>query len=154
MRALTHYLFSAGLALYLLSYVHEMGLVEVLLAVWLSFAVNALIDGLGHRSKNGRPARTWITHSVVTAPFWGALAGVGTILAVNYLGAGTAGQTVFWAGLGCLIAFGHLFLDSLTEGGVFWLTRRVALAHFKYNNPVLNGTFALLGLVLVATALA
>ncbi len=48
-----------------------------------------------------------------------------------------------------IVALAHLLLDSLTEKGVFFLDDRVALAHFRSGNSVLNGVFLVLGLAMV-----
>ena len=71
MKAITHYTFSAGASVYALS---ELGLLSwhsIAIALWLSLAVNYSIDALGH-SNAGTPSRTRLTHSVFTAPLWGA----------------------------------------------------------------------------------
>ncbi len=65
----------------------------------------------------------------------------------------TAPQTLFVAGLGIVLAYSHLLLDALTEGGVYLWRRRIALAHLRYNNLILNGAFAALGVLLVFAAL-
>jgi hypothetical protein len=59
---------------------------------------------------------------------------------------------VLWTLAGAFVAIGHLFLDSLTQAGVYYWKHRMAIAHFRYDNPALNGTFVLLGLGLVVLA--
>jgi len=44
-------------------------------------------------------------------------------------------------------------LDVLTEGGVYLGRRRVALAHLRYDNVILNGAFAFIGVLLILAAL-
>ena len=51
-----------------------------------------------------------------------------------------------------MLAYSHLLLDSLTQGEVHLGRRRVALAHLRYDNGVLNGAFAALGLLMVFAA--
>ncbi len=59
----------------------------------------------------------------------------------------------FFTSLGFLSGWSHLLLDSLTEGGVFDLDgKRRALAHFAYDNPLLNLGFSALGVALVLMA--
>jgi hypothetical protein len=55
--------------------------------------------------------------------------------------------------IGSIIAAGHLLLDGLTEGGVYFTRRRMALAHFRYDNRPLNLGFIAAGIFLVAVSL-
>ncbi|WP_218185293.1 hypothetical protein [Sulfuracidifex metallicus] len=54
-----------------------------------------------------------------------------------------------------LVGPSHMFLDMFTEAGVYvkkggkW--RRYALAHFRYNNPLVNGLAALAGVFFIAS---
>ena len=43
-------------------------------------------------------------------------------------------------------------LDAFTESGVYLWRRRIALAHLRYNNLILNGAFAVLGVLLIFAA--
>ncbi|MCY0850482.1 MAG: hypothetical protein OWQ55_07020, partial [Sulfuracidifex metallicus] len=47
----------------------------------------------------------------------------------------------------------HMFLDMFTEAGVYVRRRgkwkRYALAHFRYNNPLVNGLAALAGIFML-----
>ncbi|HEV2390303.1 MAG TPA: DUF1286 domain-containing protein, partial [Nitrososphaerales archaeon] len=121
------------------------------LAVWLAFATNELIDVLGHVRRDGRPVRSFWTHSVITAPVWGVAAAFASAYLLDKLlgQALTISQTLFVGGLGIVFAFSHLLLDALTEGGVYLGRRRVALAHLRYDNLILNGIFTALGVLLV-----
>jgi Protein of unknown function (DUF1286) len=150
MRIATHDIFSAGLLYAFLSPPNFFGprLLAFLVGVVLSFSVNHLIDGLGHRRRDGRPVRTPLTHSVLTAPLWGAGAGYAVYIAVEQAGLGGRLGLVGLVVAGVLAAYSHLLLDSVTEGGVFVLTKRVAIAHFRSRNRVLNGAFVLLGLMM------
>ncbi|MGH9920327.1 MAG: hypothetical protein ACRD6W_15850, partial [Nitrososphaerales archaeon] len=109
------------------------------------------IDILGHVTKGGRPVRSFWTHSVFTAPLWGIAAAFVSVYLLDAIisEAMTTSQTVFVCGLGIVIAYSHLLLDALTEGGVYFGRRRVALAHFRYDNLILNGAFTALGVLLV-----
>jgi hypothetical protein len=149
---MTHDAFSLGVGLYLAYHVGQPPtLTFLVLLVWLAFATNELIDVLGHRTKGGRPVRSFWTHSVFTAPAWGlAAAFASAYLLDGILGeAMTSSQALFVGALGIVFAYSHLLLDALTEGGVFLGGRRVALAHLRYDNPVLNGTFTAVGVLLV-----
>ena len=74
MKSATHNLFSFGLILYVASLFGYPLLLTIVLAVAATFFTNALIDAVGHTSVRGIPTRTWVGHSIVTAPLWGALA--------------------------------------------------------------------------------
>ncbi|MDA4136456.1 MAG: DUF1286 domain-containing protein [Thaumarchaeota archaeon] len=155
MKAITHDAFSFGVSLYLAYHVDQSPTLALLiLVVWLAFATNELIDVLGHVTKGGRPVRSFWTHSVFTAPLWGLAAALVSayILDIIVGQAITTFQAVFIGGLGIVIAYSHLLLDALTEGGVYLGRRRVALAHFRYDNLILNGAFTALGVLLVFAA--
>ena len=142
-KALTHYVFSAGSAFYLLAAMGLGSAGSFLLAAWLSLSVNFLIDFAGHGLRSGRPRRSALTHSVFTGPLWGAVVGS---LSASVFGLSTSrGQLVLWGAYGAFVAMTHLFLDSLTEGGVYLTSHRIAIAHFRYNNAMLNASFVLLG---------
>jgi Protein of unknown function (DUF1286) len=155
MKALTHYLFSTGVSFGLLSLSHALMLGSIAMALWLSLSINYLIDVLGHVSRRGNPTRTWLTHSVLTAPVLGALiAAISLDAASRALGSGPLSEPLaLWAIMGALVSEGHLFLDSLTEAGVYALKRRIAIAHFNYDNMTLNVGFALLGVLLITVSL-
>jgi hypothetical protein len=152
LKAITHDIFSLGVGLYLLHYLDwPPTLSFLLLVVWLAFLTNELIDVLGHVTRGGRPVRSFWTHSVFSAPVWGIAAALvsARLLDIVIGHAMTTSQALFVAGLGALLAYSHILLDALTEGGVYFGRRRVALAHLRYDNLILNGTFTGLGLLLV-----
>jgi hypothetical protein len=155
-KARTHYVFSAGVGIYLLSLSWNDSLELLALVLWLSFSVNFLIDALGHsRGRSGNPARTMISHSIFTAPVWGGLIGLASLGIASRIGGlpvTTSLLTLCIAG-GALIAIGHLFLDSLTQAGVYYWKHRIALAHFAYDNTLLNAGFLALGLAFAGAAL-
>jgi len=152
LKAITHDVFSLGVGLYLLSYVDRPPTLSLLvLVVWLSFATNELIDALGHATRGGRPVRSFWTHSVFSAPVLGI---VGALVSARLLDtvlgrAMTTPQALFVAWLGAVLAYSHILLDAFTEGGVYIGRRRVALAHLRYDNMILNGAFTGLGVLLV-----
>ena len=154
MKAITHLLFSVGVGVFLLCRVEEATPLYLALTVWLAFAVNEVIDVLGHFKRGGTPVRSFWTHSVFTAPLWGIAVALVTVYFLDRIvGLGMpASQAVFLYALAVIIAYSHLLLDAITEGGVFLVRRRVALAHFRYNNLLLNGAFAAVGVLLVFAA--
>jgi len=109
------------------------------------------MDHLGHERKGFGTRRTWVTHSVFTASALGVFLGV--LLAFGFQYANLPFSFVVFALQGFISALSHLFLDSITEGGIFILTKRFALAHIRYNNPFLNTGFALLGMFLLFLSL-
>jgi len=152
LKAITHDVFSLGVGLYIVCRVGRPPPPSLLILVlWLAFATNELIDVLGHARRGGRPVRSFWTHSFFTAPVWGiAAALVSAYVLCTILGqAMTTSQALFVGGLGIVFAYTHLFLDALTEGGVYLGSRRVALAHLRYDDLVLNGAFTALGVLLV-----
>jgi len=152
LKAITHDVFSLGVGLYLVYHVERPPTLSFLvLVVWLAFITNQLIDVLGHFTRGGMPIRSFWTHSVFTAPVWGiAAALVSAYLLDIILGqAMMTSQALVVSGLGVIFAYSHLLLDALTEGGVYLGRRRVALAHLRYDNLVLNWAFTALGILLL-----
>jgi hypothetical protein len=147
MKALTHYVFSIGMGVLVSERLGYFSFIDVVLVVWLGLAVNVVIDVFGHGLRGGVGNRSFLTHSVFTAPVWGgAVAVLSVYVPVRFqvLPIGLW-EAVFIVVMGVLIAYSHLFLDALTEGGVYWGRRRVALAHMRYNNRILNAVFLLIG---------
>ncbi len=139
----------------MLSKTGHLSVLSLLVALWLTFAVNTLIDVFGHTRKNGIPIRSFVTHSVFTAPLWGAAVGIATIIlpySVFNFSADSAFE-LLGAALGVTIASTHLLLDAFTQAGVYLGRRRIAIAHMSYDNPALNLAFVVLGLLLLAAAL-
>jgi hypothetical protein len=153
LKAITHDLFSVGVGVYLLSRVDGLSnLPYLILIVWLALATNEVIDVLGHFTRGGTPVRSFWTHSIFTAPVWGIVVAIPSVYLLDrIIGQGVTPSQSFVSGLGALLAYSHLLLDAITEGGVYLVRRRVALAHLRYNNPIINGAFAALGLLLVFT---
>ena len=149
MKLIAHDIFSFGLGTYVLARLGAGIAASVILAFLLSIAVNRVIDA-GHYQKNGRPTRSYFTHSVFTAPVWGLLLG----LAISSIALFVFNVDLLLLGAiaGTLAAFAHLFLDSLTEGGVFLWKGRIALAHFRYDNGLANGLAIMAGVLMLAAA--
>jgi len=128
---------------------------SLLLAVWLAVSVNFAIDALGHSRRARGAVRSWITHSIFTGPLWGVSLGLLTMVLVGSALRLTPGDDILELSgvLGALAGLSHLFLDSLTEGGVFlWRRKRIALAHIGNGNILLNSVFSFLGILLVVAA--
>jgi len=121
---------------------------RLFIAIALSVLVNFVIDELGHMVRRGFTVRSPLTHSVLTAPLWGGAVGYLVWALASALGAVNSGLEASIVVLGAVVAFSHLLLDSMTERGVFALTRRVALAHFGNSNFLLNAVFVAAGLML------
>jgi hypothetical protein len=153
----THNLFSIGLMIWIITLFGDPLAVTLLLAAVATVFTNAIIDELGHTTTEGVAKRRFLTHSIITAPFWGAAVWA-LVLIVPAASLGLLPHDPvllsFFASLGVLAAWSHLLLDSLTEGGVFAFSfRRRALAHFAYDNWPLNLGFSLLGVALLFAAL-
>jgi len=153
----THNLFSIGLMIWIITLFGDPLVVVLLLAAVATVFTNAIIDELGHTTTDGVPRRKFLTHSIITAPFWGAAVwALVLIVPAASLGLFPPDPVLLWffTSLGVLAAWSHLLLDSLTEGGVFaFSSRRRALAHLAYDNWPLNLGFSLLGVVLLFAAL-
>lgn len=144
MRMITHLVFGAGFAFALLP--GPVSVQRLSLAVTSSLVVNLLIDELGHVRRRGRIARSPLTHSLVSAPAWGAASGYALwFVESRFATTGTLAAFV-WSGVA--VACAHLALDSMTERGVYVLTKRAALAHFRSGNGILNLVFVLIGAAL------
>jgi len=104
------------------------------------------MDRAGHERKGLTIRRTWVTHSIFTASALGIFLGI--LLAFGFEYVNLPFSFIAFALQGFVSALSHLFLDAITEGGIFIFTKRFALAHFRYNNPFLNTGFALLGMLL------
>jgi len=141
---MTHYAFAIGLLAFLFpTYLFS--------DVILGFAVSFLMDHLGHERRGFVIRRTWVTHSVFTALALGVFLGV--LLAFGFQYVNLPFSFVAFALEGFISALSHLFLDAITEGGIFIFTKRFALAHFRYNNLFLNTGFSLLGMFLLFLSL-
>jgi hypothetical protein len=150
--------------------------VAVLVAAWLA---DSAIDRFGHTTFNtydrdSYSSRTPVTHSVLTGPIVGLVVGLLTaylLISVRVV-AGAVFQTDFFdvfvsavgagawflhflnfniaMGLaGIMTAVLHLFLDSLTEDGVYTPMKRWELAGVDPRDTTLNVTLKLAGLVMI-----
>ena len=138
MKLIAHYIFSLGVLALM-----GQGALGLLLALWLSFSVNRLID-LGHTRRGNYISRSWVTHDLYTAPFWGAGVGLLTYFALLYARV-VAPVAV---AMGVVSALSHLLLDAVTESGIFVAKKRKAIAHFSYSDPRLNALAILGGMLM------
>ncbi len=67
---------------------------------------------------------------------------------VSSAGVSGAGLQTVLVVFGAVVAWAHLFLDSMTDRGVYFITRRFTLAHFGSGNSLLNAGFLVFGLIL------
>ena len=167
MRLFTHTTFSYGTVLlgvfYFVPLAESYKSTLIVLLFCLSWLVNHLIDKLGHSMRNNIPVRMPRTHSVFTAPAWGLLGALPFYFIVNHFALLPASTmtvhyftfptTVWLFAAGVYVAYNHLFLDSLTQAGVYFTTHRIALAHMRYNNATANTVFVALGLLAMYVAI-
>ena len=159
MKLKTHYLFSTGL----LTLVNTMAIhnvyVSVVLAGLVSVLGNTLIDRLGHEmvwaGSEYIPRRTPLTHTVPRSVLWGVISTVPLIALIYYVYPHyyfVKDSAVLLAD-GILVGPSHMLLDVFTEKGIYvrkngkW--RRFALAHFRYNDPGVNGLASFAGFILL-----
>ena len=148
---LTHVAFGAGAAAVLTPILPD--LARLYIAVMVSLLVNPVIDGLGHLRRGSYIARSALTHSIFTAPLWGAAIGYLLWTGSGSLVGPAEGLEEAMVVAGVVVAMTHLLLDSMTERGVYLLGGRIALAHFRSGNGVLNVLFLLAGVGLCLTQL-
>jgi len=135
MRVHTHVVFSTAVALWLIT-TWQTALIAPLTMV--------LIDMLGHTKNHGIPHRIWLTHDWLLSPFIFILplSWVYTwvpLIHVPLLTALIINTTTLYT---------HLMLDGIT-GHTFFLMKRIGHAYIEWNNPVANGFFIALGIILV-----
>ncbi|MEB3862130.1 MAG: DUF1286 domain-containing protein [Desulfurococcales archaeon] len=149
MRLGTHIVFAIGVATLSASY-GGASLLDVLILWGLVAMQQVLIDKLSHEFR-GR-YRTPLFHSFTGASILSlALASVPPALSpIDY---GRSQVLMFITSL-LLSGWSHLFLDSLNPGGVYVLGKRVRLARIRYDDPVANVFFQVLGLLMVAYSIA
>ncbi|MEM3358803.1 MAG: DUF1286 domain-containing protein [Metallosphaera sp.] len=147
MKLVAHYVFTTGVLALLSSPI--LGFYEaVTISFFISWTGNTLIDRLGHELKGGYIRRTPRTHTLFRSLFWGVLPSIPLfIIFLNPL----------YLVMGGISGPSHLLLDVFTEKGIYrkkngrWI--RFALAHFSYNNPLVNGLAILIGGGLIYLAL-
>nr|WP_187395309.1 DUF1286 domain-containing protein [Sulfolobus islandicus] len=171
MKLRTHYIFSTGLLTLLDSVLfHEYFYYALILSGMVSVIGNSLIDRIGHKEIATRygyiPVRTPLTHTIPRSVVWGIVSVVPVfILLLIYYGFSyheyyfSLSNKVLLLILlnGVVVGPSHMLLDIFTERGIYhkvngrW--RRFALAHFSYDNPLVNGLAILLGVIMLLAAL-
>nr|WP_011225178.1 DUF1286 domain-containing protein [Sulfolobus islandicus]CAG38217.1 hypothetical protein [Sulfolobus islandicus] len=171
MKLRTHYIFSTGLLTLLDSVLfHEYFYYALILSGMVSVIGNSLIDRIGHKEILTRygyiPVRTPLTHTIPRSVVWGIVSVVPVfiLLLIYYYGFNyheyyfSLSNKVLMLILlnGAVVGPSHMLLDVFTERGIYhkvngrW--RRIALAHFSYNNPLANGLAILLGVIMLLAA--
>ena len=142
MKLITHIAFSFMLVYLisiLLGYSH---LDSIGLAVLSSTIINYVIDAFGHEEFHGHIRRSKVTHSLSTSSLLGAIIG----LTIAYF---IKCNIVLGVLSGLTTSLSHLFLDSLTMGGIYICGKRYRIASYRYNNPILNSSFVILSIFLL-----
>jgi len=157
LKLLTHYVFSMGLLTLLLALGRNPFPESLFLALIMSVTGNLIIDGLGHEERRGYVRRTPLTHTIPRSIFWGALPGIAIIILLYYL-SGRMIELIYVEIILSSLLMGpsHMILDIFTERGIFVKRRgrwvRLALAHFSYNDVLVNGAAMIMGLLMIFTA--
>ena len=136
-------------------------------AILITSPANRIIDNYGHKNKEVEierrfgpfrikkkiviPVRTNEMHSPLRALFWGFIPALVLFIAVyclrNYFAFLFIPYFILIQGL--LSGELHLLLDLPTEGGIFINKKRFSFGHFAYDNPLLNFTGVIIGLLLI-----
>ncbi|ACP35712.1 Protein of unknown function DUF1286 [Sulfolobus islandicus L.S.2.15] len=160
MKLVTHYVFSTGLLTLLSSF-----FLSFYTAFFFSSVIavlgNTLIDRLGHKEIQTRrgliPVRTPLTHTLPRSVVWGFIPALGLSLLFYYAYHYLSEELLLLVLVSLLNGPSHMLLDAFTERGIYvkrngkW--RRVALAHFSYDNPLVNGLAILLGILMLFVAM-
>ncbi|QXJ30352.1 DUF1286 domain-containing protein [Saccharolobus shibatae] len=165
MKLRTHYIFSTGLLTLLDSVLfHEYFYYTLLFSGIVSVIGNSLIDRIGHKEITTRygyiPVRTPLTHTIPRSIAWGTISVVPILIPLLIYGfsyheyySSLNNKVVLLTLLnGVIIGPSHMLLDVFTERGIYvkkygkW--RRFALAHFRYDNPAINGLAIIAGVIM------
>ena len=105
------------------SYLDSIGL-----AMLLSVVINYVIDVFGYEEFHGHIRRSKDTHSLSTSSILGVFIGLAVTYFMNY-------SLVLGVLSGLTTSLSHLFLDSLTMGGIYmWQNYLIRLMYF-YSIP-------------------
>ena len=123
-------------------------------AILITSPANRIIDNYGHKNKEVEIERRfgpYEMHSPLRALFWGFIPALVLFIAVYYLRNYFAFLFIPYFILiqGLLSGELHLLLDLPTEGGIFINKKRFSFGHFAYDNPLLNFTGVIIGLLLI-----
>jgi len=165
MRLKTHYTFSLGLLYLIDSFFIDSPYYLLVMTLLVSVIVNNLIDSLGHEIKGMYISRTPRTHTIPRSVIWGLSVSIPFALALYFLPFQLPFNLNFHPSIkfllvtvidGAIAGLSHMLLDVFTEKGIYvkkkgrW--RRFALAHFCYDNPLVNGLADLLGVLMLFLA--
>jgi len=156
MKLRTHYVFSLGLLFLVDSLIVGNSLYLLILTGIISVVANNIIDFLGHETKGKYIARTPTTHTLPRSIGWGLLVTIPIGITFYYLYPDYY-LVVTIVLDGVIVGLSHMLLDIFTERGIYhkvngkW--KRIALAHFSYNNPFVNGLAILVGILMLFEAI-
>lgn len=168
MKLKTHYIFSTGLISLVITLLFKMSFYDdFIISFLVSFLGNTIIDRLGHKEIVTRfgelPARTPLTHTFPRSIIWGLISTLplffyyysydhyhyGLYFLFNV-------YTLALLIAGIIVGPSHMLLDVFTEKGIYvkkngrWT--RFALAHYRYNNPFVNGLAIVIGAIMLYLA--
>ena len=164
MKLNTHYVFSAGLLTLVNTLLIHGFYFSLVLAGLVSVLGNTLIDRLGHEmvwaGSEYIPRRTPLTHTVPSSVLWGLLSALPVIALAYYVYPHYyfTKDALVLAVDGAIVGPSHMLLDVFTEKGIYvrrdgrWV--RFALAHFRYDDPSVNGLASVAGILLLLAALS
>ena len=156
MKLRTHYVFSLGLLFLVDSLIVGSSLYLLILTGIISVVANNIIDFLGHETKGKYIARTPRSHTLPRSIGWGLLVTIPIGITFYYLYPDYY-LVVTMVLDGVIVGLSHMLLDIFTERGIYhkvngkW--KRIALAHFSYNNPFVNGLAILVGILMLFEAI-
>ncbi|BCU70322.1 DUF1286 domain-containing protein [Stygiolobus caldivivus] len=161
MKLYTHLLFSTGLLTLLGTTLTHHFYASLLFSGVVASIGNTLIDRLGHETRyfSGREVirRTPLTHTVPRSVMWGVIPAV-IITGLYYLTFNQLTPRIIELTIISLLnGPSHMLLDAFTERGIYrkvngkW--RRVALAHFRYNDLAVNSLASLTGILMLFVAM-
>lgn len=158
----THYIFSTGLLTLVNSILIHNFYINLIISGTISVAANSLIDRFGHEIKGPYIARSPKTHTVPRSILWGLIPSIFVIFLLEQVTNHILGEYTKLIPLlfvdGVIVGPSHMLLDVFTERGIYikkngkW--KRFALAHYRYNDPVINGISFLAGVIMLYFAFA
>jgi hypothetical protein len=142
-----HDIFTTGILAEIGCHIYNKDSVLLAVAFLLSFLGNHLIDKIGHsKNRQGWFIRNRLGHTITGATIIGFIPALLIFIFYFYI----FHQIQYWIlFLGLFVGILHLSLDIITEKGIYIGKKRFALAHFSYNNYLVNSFFALIGVALI-----
>jgi len=156
MKLSTHYVFSSGLISLALVFTRMISFPDIIIiSFFISYVVNRIIDGLGHEmavyNNKAYPKRIPRTHTVLRSVIWGIITVIPILLLILIFHIDEFFLPVIIAAI--IVGPSHMLLDIFTQAGIYakkdgkW--KRVAFAHFAYNNAFVNGLASVSGLLML-----